>query len=70
MPDPYGERPLLTCAMTRGYDATRDEERDRLRCYLEAVVASRPAPVHTNVAFDAAYFGYDLGGDGYTAAAR
>ncbi|MFE7277263.1 hypothetical protein [Streptomyces sp. NPDC057623] len=51
--------------MTRGYDAVPDEERDRLLRYLEAVVAARPAPVHTTVAFNAVYFGYDLGGDGY-----
>ncbi|WP_247694959.1 hypothetical protein [Streptomyces sp. B93] len=51
--------------MTNGYDAVPDEERDRLRRYLEAVVAARAAPVHTAVAFNAVYFGYDLGGDGY-----
>ncbi|MFH8337536.1 hypothetical protein [Streptomyces sp. AM6-12] len=51
--------------MTKGYDAVPDQERDRLRHYLEAVVAARPAPVHTTVAFNAAYFGYDLGGEGY-----
>ncbi|MER5298722.1 hypothetical protein ABT039_04570 [Streptomyces lasiicapitis] len=51
--------------MARGYDAVPDEERDRLLRYLEAVVAARPAPVHTAVAFNAVYFGYDLGGDGY-----
>ncbi|MEE1940953.1 hypothetical protein V1L54_16320 [Streptomyces sp. TRM 70361] len=51
--------------MTRGYDAVPDRERDRLLRYLEAVVAVRPAPVHTTVAFNAVYFGYDLGGDGY-----
>lgn len=65
VPDPYGDRALLTSVMTRGYDAVPDEERDRLRRYLEAVVAARPAPVHTTVAFNAVYFGYDLGGDGY-----
>ncbi len=51
--------------MTQGHDAVPDEERDRLRDYLEAVAAARPAPVHTTVAFNAVYFGYDLGGDGY-----
>ncbi|BCL27004.1 hypothetical protein ACFFS2_28700 [Streptomyces aurantiacus] len=51
--------------MTKGYDAVPDEERDRLRSYLEAVVAARPAPVHTTVAFNAVYFGYEVGGDGY-----
>ncbi|WP_235192890.1 hypothetical protein [Streptomyces viridochromogenes] len=65
MPDPYGDRALLTSAMTKGYDAVPEEERDRLRRYLEAVVAARPAPVHTTVAFNAVYFGYDLGDDGY-----
>ncbi|MBC3992111.1 hypothetical protein H8N00_25170 [Streptomyces sp. AC563] len=65
VPDPYGDQPLLTSAMTRGYDAVPGEERDRLRRYLEAVVAARAAPVHTTVAFNAVYFGYDLGGDGY-----
>ncbi|MFF9400170.1 MULTISPECIES: hypothetical protein [unclassified Streptomyces] len=55
----------MTSGMTKGYDAVPDEERDRLRRYLEAVVADRPAPVHTTVAFNAVYFGYDLGGDGY-----
>ncbi|MGV9954470.1 hypothetical protein ACWDU0_21620 [Streptomyces cellulosae] len=65
MPDPFGERPLLTPAMTAGYDAVPEEERRRLRSYLEAVVAVRRAPVHTAVAFNALYFGYDLAGDGY-----
>ncbi|MER5968837.1 hypothetical protein ABT112_03660 [Streptomyces sp. NPDC002055] len=65
MPDPYGGRALLTSVMTQGYDAVPDRERDRLRRYLEAVVAVRSAPVHTTVAFNAVYFGYDLGGDGY-----
>ncbi|AQW49513.1 hypothetical protein SHXM_02976 [Streptomyces hygroscopicus] len=65
VPDPYGDRALLTSAMAKGYDAVPDEERDRLRRYLEAVVAARSAPVHTTVAFNAVYFGYDLGGDGY-----
>ncbi|WP_430382296.1 hypothetical protein [Streptomyces sp. P10-4] len=65
MPDPYGDRALLTPEMTKGYDAVPDAERERLRRYLEAVVAVRPAPVHTTVAFNAVYFGYDLGGDGY-----
>ncbi|MBN0042934.1 hypothetical protein JS756_02135 [Streptomyces actuosus] len=65
VPDPYGDRALLTSAMARGYESVPDEERDRLRRYLEAVVAARTAPVHTAVAFNAVYFGYDLGGEGY-----
>ncbi|MFI7319096.1 hypothetical protein [Streptomyces venezuelae] len=64
-PDPYGDRALLTPAMTNGYDAVSDEERNRLRRYLEAVVETRSAPVHTAVAFNAVYFGYNLEGDGY-----
>jgi hypothetical protein len=51
--------------MVEGYDAVPEQERSRLRSYLEAVVAARPSPVHTTVAFNAVYFGYDLGGDGY-----
>ncbi|MFJ6722364.1 hypothetical protein [Streptomyces sp. NPDC091259] len=65
MPDPYGEQALLTPAMTKGYDAVPSEERQPLVRYLEAVVAARRAPVHTAVAFNAVYFGYDLNGDGY-----
>ncbi|WP_437046325.1 hypothetical protein [Streptomyces sp. enrichment culture] len=65
MPDPFGERPLLTPAMTAGYVVVPEDERHRLRSYLEAVVAVRPAPVHAAVAFNAVYFGYDLDGDGY-----
>ncbi len=65
VPDPYGAQALLTSAMTGGYEAVPDQERDRLLRYLEAVVTARPAPVHTTVAFNAVYFGYDLGGDGY-----
>ncbi|MER7708702.1 hypothetical protein ABTX81_38225 [Kitasatospora sp. NPDC097605] len=65
VPDPYGEHALLTPAMTKGYDATPVTERHLLLSYLEAVVAARRAPVHTAVAFNAVYFGYDLGGDGY-----
>ncbi|MFE9456461.1 hypothetical protein [Streptomyces californicus] len=63
--DPYGEHLLLTPAMTKGYEAVPDGERQLLLRYLEAVVAARRAPVHTAVAFNAAYFGYHLGGDGY-----
>lgn len=65
VPDPYGDQALLTSAMTMGYAAVPERERERLRRYLGAVVAARSAPVHTAVAFNAAYFGYDLGGEGY-----
>ncbi|MFJ2512905.1 hypothetical protein ACIPEL_37985 [Streptomyces griseoviridis] len=53
--------------MTKGHDAVPVEARERVRRYLEAVVEARSAPVHTTVAFNALYFGYDLGGDGYGA---
>ncbi|GAA2463299.1 hypothetical protein [Streptomyces macrosporus] len=62
---PYDDEPVLTPAMTGGHRATPLEEMDRLRRYLEAVVADRRCPVHTAVAFNAAYFGYELGGEGY-----
>ncbi|WP_255345912.1 hypothetical protein [Streptomyces chartreusis] len=65
VPDPYGDQALLTPAMTMGYEAVSEQERERLQRYLEAVVAVRQAPVHTTVAFNAVYFGYHLGGEGY-----
>ncbi|MEV5566563.1 hypothetical protein AB0L54_27340 [Streptomyces sp. NPDC052196] len=67
VPDPYGERAMLTPAMTAGYEAVPEAEREQLQNYLQAVVAVRRAPVHSAVAFNAAYFGYDLGGEGYGA---
>ncbi|MFE9846651.1 hypothetical protein [Streptomyces goshikiensis] len=63
--DPYGDEPLLTASMTQGRPAVPDRDLQPLVRYLEAVVASRRAPVHTAVAFNAVYFGYDLNGDGY-----
>ncbi|MFD8913691.1 hypothetical protein [Streptomyces sp. NPDC059575] len=65
MPGPYDARALITPAMVDGYDAVPVGERQRLLRYLEAVVATRSMPVHAAVAFNAVYFGYDLGGDGY-----
>lgn len=63
---PYEEEPVLTPAMTGGHRATPLEEMGRLRTYLEAVVNDRGGgPVHLAVAFNAAYFGYELGGEGY-----
>lgn len=61
---PYNNAPVLTPAMTGGHSATPTGELDRLRRYLEAVVAERRCPVHTAVAFNAAYFGFE-GGEGY-----
>ncbi|MGW5763387.1 hypothetical protein [Streptomyces tendae] len=63
---PYEHEPVLTPAMTGGHRDTPSEEMDRLRKYLEAVVDDRRGgPVHTAVAFNAAYFGYEVDGDGY-----
>ncbi|MCC3769570.1 hypothetical protein [Streptomyces sp. UNOC14_S4] len=62
---PYVDEPLLTPAMTDGYDAVPAAELERLRHYLEGLSALRRAPVHVSVAFNATYFGYDLGGEGY-----
>ncbi|MEU4265480.1 hypothetical protein ACYCCF_02115 [Streptomyces argenteolus] len=62
---PYEHEPVLTPAMTGGHSATPVPEMDRLRRYVEAVVADRQCPVHTAVAFNAAYFGYELAGEGY-----
>ena len=61
---PYNDEPVLTLAMTGGHRATPTGELDRLRRYLETVVAERRCPVHTAVAFNAAYFGFE-DGDGY-----
>ncbi|WTS77421.1 hypothetical protein OG250_35935 [Streptomyces sp. NBC_00487] len=65
VPGPYGEHALLTPAMAQSHEDVPAVDRERLRRYLEAVVAARRAPVHTAVAFNAVYFGYDLDGDGY-----
>ncbi|MFE3093140.1 hypothetical protein ACFXG1_04860 [Streptomyces sp. NPDC059248] len=62
---PTSERPVLTPAMAYGPGAVDPAEITVLRTYLERVVASRPGPVHTNVAFTAAYLGYDTTGEGY-----
>ncbi|MFD4855203.1 hypothetical protein [Streptomyces atratus] len=64
---PYSDDPLLTPAMAQGYAAVPPAELAPLRRYLEALVAGRRAPIHASVAFNAAYFGYDLEGDGYGA---
>ncbi|MFE9045990.1 hypothetical protein ACFYOG_34505 [Streptomyces sp. NPDC007818] len=61
----YEDRPVLTPNMIGGHRATPPHELARLRRYLAAVVADRSCPVHTTVAFNAAYFGYELGGEGY-----
>ena len=57
---PYVDPPLLTPRMVLGLDEVSTVERQRLLRYLAALVATRRAPVHVNVAFNAAYFGFDL----------
>jgi hypothetical protein len=48
-----------------GLDTVAVTDLDRLRRYLTALVSARRGPVHTTVAFNAVYFGYDLAGQGY-----
>lgn len=63
---PYESAPVLTSAMTKGGpSAVPAAELARLRVYLEAVAQDRVGPLHTAVAFNAAYFGYETGGEGY-----
>ncbi|GAA2115981.1 hypothetical protein GCM10009802_16220 [Streptomyces synnematoformans] len=62
---PYDGLPLLTQAMAVGNGAVPEEERLRLLRYLEAVTTARKTPLHVSVAFNAAYFGFHLAGDGY-----
>ncbi|PYC87441.1 hypothetical protein C7C46_04505 [Streptomyces tateyamensis] len=62
---PYDDDPLVTPDMLAGLDACDSVARGRLLAYLGAVVAHRAAPVHTSVAFNAVYFGYDIEAGGY-----
>ncbi|MEV6677961.1 hypothetical protein AB0N09_13995 [Streptomyces erythrochromogenes] len=62
---PYDDDPLITKDMVTGLEHCAPETRERLLAYLEAVVAHRAAPVHTTVAFNALYFGYDVEAGGY-----
>ena len=57
---PYVDPPLLTPQMVLGLDDTSPAHRQRLSRYLAALVTTRRAPVHINVAFNAVYFGFDL----------
>lgn len=61
---PYADQPLFVPEMTLGYAALEPVDADRLGCYLAALVARRGV-VHTAVAFNAVYFGYDLSYGGY-----
>ncbi|WP_405007699.1 hypothetical protein OHV13_29745 [Kitasatospora purpeofusca] len=62
---PYDDAPLITREMISGLDSCDPVARKRLLAYLEAVVSQRAVPVHTAVAFNAIYFGYDLSAGGY-----
>lgn len=62
---PYDDDPLITREMISGLGACDPEVRNRLLCYLEALVARRSVPVHTAVAFNGVYFGYDIAAGGY-----
>lgn len=59
---PYEDDPLFTPQLLQGPEAMPDE--NRLLGYLDALVARR-GTVHTTVAFNAVYFGYDLDFGGY-----
>ncbi|MGW2058721.1 hypothetical protein ACWCOZ_33235 [Streptomyces sp. NPDC001840] len=62
---PYIDPPLITPEMVHAPDAVADPDRERLRRYLGEFVARRAAPVHTAVAFNAVYFGFDTETGGY-----
>lgn len=66
---PYVDPPLLTPRMALGLGEVPAVERQRLLRYLAALVAARRAPVHVNVAFNAAYFGFDLEARSYAGGA-
>ncbi|MFB9905531.1 hypothetical protein [Allokutzneria oryzae] len=57
---PYNDVALLTPPMVFGFDKAEAHDQERLLAYLSALVATRTAPVHVNVAFNAAFFGFDL----------
>jgi hypothetical protein len=61
---PYEDEPLFVPQVLLGFDALEPVDADRLTRYLAALVARRGV-VHTIVAFNAIYFGYDLSFGGY-----
>ena len=61
---PYEDEPLFVPQMLLGFDALEPADADRLTRYLAALVARRGV-VHTIVAFNAIYLGYDLSFGGY-----
>ena len=61
---PYEGEPLFVPEMLLGFDALEPTDADRLTRYL-ASLAARRGVIHTAVAFNAVYFGYDLTYGGY-----
>lgn len=61
---PYADDPLFVPEMLLGFDALKPTDAERLTRYLAALVQRRGV-VHTTVAFNAVYFGYDLDFGGY-----
>jgi len=57
---PYEDAPLLTAPMTLGPGHADPTDEQALTDYLGQLVAQRDAPVHVAVAFNSAFFGYDL----------
>ncbi|MET8154874.1 hypothetical protein ABZT47_00795 [Sphaerisporangium sp. NPDC005289] len=62
---PYVDDPLFTPALPFGFASLPAVEAERLIGYLEAV-ATRRGVLHTAVAFNAVYFGYDVNYGGYS----
>lgn len=61
---PYEDKPLFVPQILLGFEALESADAERLTRYLAALVSYRGV-VHTTVAFNAVYFGYDLTFGGY-----
>jgi hypothetical protein len=61
---PYEDEPLFVPEVLIGFGALEPAEAKRLTCYLLDLVARRGV-VHTVIAFNAIYFGYDVDFGGY-----
>ncbi|MEU8435034.1 hypothetical protein AB0F18_19330 [Streptomyces sp. NPDC029216] len=62
---PYVDPPLLSPELLRASNVRAHPDFEQLRRYVCAFAACRTAPVHTAVAFNAVYFGYDTEAGGY-----
>ncbi|MEV7414516.1 hypothetical protein [Streptomyces sp. NPDC089919] len=62
---PYVDPPLLNPDLIRTSDVRTHPDFEHLRQYVCAFVSCRTAPVHTAVAFNAVYFGFDTEAGGY-----